>query len=290
VVESLGVSKSPEDPKADSYKEDIFDRLYVYRGSTLITKMYIRAVHAEPDLRVLRKLIHDNPLGMLTTAIRSPTYPFLQTSHIPFVLDVNDDSSETEKGRLRGHLARQNPHSKAMIEALTANPGLKNILEEEVLVIFNGPAHHYVTPKFYTETKPATGKVVPTWNYAAAQVYGKARIHFDSSSEETSSFLQKQIEDLSHHHETTTMGHTGENGRPSEWKVSDAPERFVNLLKKNIIGIEIEVERLEGKFKMSQEMGKADREGVVQGFANLDSDAAQWVSETVKERSDLKDS
>ncbi|PQE25971.1 transcriptional regulator protein [Rutstroemia sp. NJR-2017a BBW] len=76
------------------------------------------------------------------------------------------------------------------------------------------------------------------------------------------------------------MGHTGEDGRPSEWK----------LLKKSIIGIEIDVERLEGKFKMSQEMGKADREGVVQGFANLDSDAAQYVSQTVKERSDLKDS
>ncbi|KAM3075967.1 hypothetical protein ACMFMF_005313 [Clarireedia jacksonii] len=252
--------------------------------------MYIRAVHAEAELRILRKLICDNPLGMLTTAIRSPTFPLLQTSHIPFILDVKDDSSATELGRLRGHLARQNPQSKAMIEALTANPGLKNVLEEEVLVIFNGPAHHYVTPKFYTETKPATGKVAPTWNYAAVQVYGKARIYFDSSSEETSSFLQKQIEDLSHDNETKIMGHTGEAGRPSEWKVSDAPERYVQLLKKNIIGIEIEVERLEGKFKMSQEMGKGDREGVIQGFANIDSDAAQWISETVKARSDLKDS
>ncbi|KAH6652367.1 transcriptional regulator PAI 2-type [Truncatella angustata] len=252
--------------------------------------MYIRAVHAERDIRVLRKLIHDNPLGLLTTAIRSPTFPFLQTSHIPFVLDVKDESSETECGLLRGHLARQNPHSKAMIEALTSTPGSNNFLEEEVLVLFNAPAHHYVTPKFYTETKPATGKVVPTWNYAAAQVYGKAKIFFDSSSEETSNFLQKQIKDLSHHNETMIMGYTGEAGRPSEWKVSDAPDRFIQLLKKNIIGIEIEIDRLEGKFKMSQEMGKADQEGVIEGFAKLDSDAAQWVSNTVKARGELKGS
>ena len=243
--------------------------------------MYIRSVHAERDLRVLRKLIHDNPLGFLTTAIRSSSHPFLQTSHIPFVLDVNDESSEIELGRLRGHLARQNPHSKAMIEVLTSTPKSANFLEEEVLVLFNAPAHHYVTPKFYTETKPATGKVVPTWNYAAVQAYGRAKIFFDSRSDTTSMFLQKQIEDLSHHNETVTMGYTGEAGRASEWKVSDAPERYIQLLKKNIIGIEIEIHRLEGKFKMSQEMGQGDRKGVVEGFAKLGSDTADWISDTV---------
>lgn len=246
--------------------------------------MYIRAVHAEADLRVLRQLIHSNPLGMLVTGIQSPTYSFLQASHIPFVLDVQDETSETELGRLRGHLARANPQSKALIETLTTNPRPSNILEQEVLVIFTNTAHHYVTPKFYKETKPATGKVVPTWNYAAAQVYGKAKIYFDSKSEETSYFLAKQIEDLSHHNETTIMKHTGEEDRPAAWKVSDAPEKYVELMKKGIIGIEIEVERLEGKFKMSQELGQGDREGVVEGFANLGSDGAQSISRMVKER------
>lgn len=251
--------------------------------------MYIRAAHAEGDLSVLRALIRQNPLGMLTTAIRSPNYPFLQTSHIPFVLDDEDKSVEGDLGRLRGHLARANPHSKAMMETLKEKPTPENMLEEDVLVIFNGPAHHYITPKFYTETKPATGKVVPTWNYAAAQVYGKAKIYFDSSANETSSFLQTQIQDLTNHNETQTMGYTGENGRPGQWKVSDAPEKYVDLLKKAIIGIEIKIERLEGKFKMSQEMSEGDREGVAKGLGDLsESIGAQWVSDTVKQRSDGK--
>ncbi|KAF5012366.1 hypothetical protein FDECE_1593 [Fusarium decemcellulare] len=250
--------------------------------------MYIRAVHAEADLRVLRRLIHENPLGMLTTGIKSPTYPFLQSSHIPFILDVEDKSSETELGRLRGHLARQNPQSKAMMEACTSNPAANNFLEDEVLVIFTRPAHHYVTPKFYTETKPATGKVVPTWNYAAAQAYGKARIYFENNTE-TSSFLGKAISDLTDHNERTTMGYTG-GDKPSQWKVTDAPERFIDLLKRNIIGIEIEVTKLEGKFKMSQEMSKGDREGIINGFTNLESETGDEISQVVKERGEIKDS
>ncbi|KAF7554851.1 hypothetical protein G7Z17_g2586 [Cylindrodendrum hubeiense] len=220
--------------------------------------MYIRAAHAEADIRILRRLIHDNPW---------------------------DESSETELGHLRGHLARQNPQSKAIIDALTSNPAL-NTLEQEVLVIFSVPTHHYITPKFYVDTKPTTGKVVPTWNYAAAQVYGKAKVFFDSASEETSTFLQKQIQDLTHHSETTIMGYTGAD-RPTEWTVSDAPERYVDILKKNIVGIEITIERLEGKFKMSQEMKKEDREGVIKGLGDFDSDAAQEVSKIVQHRSDL---
>lgn len=251
--------------------------------------MYIRAVHAEADLAVLRELIRKNPLGMITTAIRSSNYPLLQTSHIPFVLDDDDGSGESQHGRLRGHLARQNPHSKAMIETLTHDPNETNVLEEEVLVIFNGPAHHYITPKFYAETKPTTGKVVPTWNYAAAQVYGKAKIYFDTKSEHTASFLGKQIQDLTHHNETHTMGYTGEAGLPAPWKVSDAPEPYVNLLKKAIIGIEIKIDRIEGKFKMSQEMSVGDRQGVADGLGNMKEDSAQWVSKTVQARSDQKE-
>ena len=249
--------------------------------------MYLRDVHAEKDLRVLHQLIRDNPLGLLTTAIDSDTFPFLQSSHIPFVLDVEDETSETELGQLRGHIARQNPQSKAMIESLTSKPTEGNILERDVLVIFNSPHHHYVTPKFYVETKPSTGKVVPTWNYAAVQAYGKAKIYFDTKSDETSDFLQSQMEALSHQSETREMGYTG--GNAVEWKVSDAPERYVDLLKKSVIGIEITLEKLEGKFKMSQEMSKGDREGVAQGFERLSSDTAQELAKTVRERGELRD-
>jgi len=246
--------------------------------------VYIRAAHAEADLRVLRRLIHENPLGMLTTGIKSPTHSFLQSSHIPFLLD---ESSETELGYLRGHLARQNPQAKAMIEHCTSNPALNNYLEDEVLVIFTKAAHHYVTPKFYTETKPATGKVVPTWNYAAAQIYGKARIYFENN-EATSDFLQKAVSDLTDHNETNTMGYTG-GDRPTPWKVTDAPDKYVQLLKRNIIGIEIEVTKFEGKFKMSQEMGQGDRDGVVKGFESLGTEVGDEIAGMVKERGELKD-
>jgi transcriptional regulator len=248
--------------------------------------MYIRAVHAETNLRVLRRVVHENPLGLLTTGIKSSHYPFLQSSHIPFILDVQDESSETELGRLRGHLARQNPQSKVMVESVISNALPNSFLEDEVLVIFTNQAHHYVTPKFYKETKPVTGKVVPTWNYTAVQVYGKARVYFENTNE-TSAFLGKQISDLSHHNETTIMGYTGGDSS-TEWKVSDAPERYIELLKRNIIGIEIEVSRMEGKFKMSQEMNNGDRDGVIQGFEKLESEVGSEIARTIRNRGDLK--
>ncbi|KAL2795057.1 hypothetical protein BJX66DRAFT_174749 [Aspergillus keveii] len=249
--------------------------------------MYLRAVHAEAQIQILQQLIRDNSLGILTTAINSPHYPLIQSSHIPFVLDVPETpDGGHSNGVLRGHMAKQNPQAKALMEALAAqqeqgNGGLE--LSDEVLILFNGPHHHYVTPKFYTETKPATGKVVPTWNYAAAQAYGKIRVYCDSKSEETSEFLQTQIEDLSRQSETKIMGSS------SPWEVSDAPVNYVDLLKKNIIGIEITIDRLQGKFKMSQEMGQGDRQGVIEGFQNLGTDVGKGIADMVKERGELKD-
>ncbi|KAL2105254.1 hypothetical protein VUR80DRAFT_8678 [Thermomyces stellatus] len=251
--------------------------------------MYLRSAHVEEDLGVLHQLIRENPLGLLTTAIKTESHPFLQASHIPMVLDA---PSATEPGILRCHIARQNPQGKAMIEELTsgAEPrGNGGVLEQEVLVMFTAEHHHYVTPKFYVETKPDTGKVVPTWNYAAAQAYGRARVFFDSKAEETSAFLDRQIADLTRNCEGDIMGYTGKEGQAKAWEVTDAPTSYIEILKKNIIGIEIKIDRLEGKFKMSQEMRKGDREGVADGFLRMESDAAQGVGMMVKERAALKD-
>jgi predicted FMN-binding regulatory protein PaiB len=150
------------------------------------------------------------------------------------------------------------------------------------MILFNAPVNHYVTPKFYVETKPATGKVVPTWNYAAVQAYGTATFYTDATSR-TTEYLSKQISDLSNLAETNIMGHE----RP--WQVSDAPERYVDLLRKSIIGVEIEITRLEGKFKMSQELAAGDRAGVIDGFKKIDTDAARFVADTVEERGRIKD-
>lgn len=249
--------------------------------------MYLRAAHADMNIPRLRQFLKDNPLGMLITGLASPNFPNLQCSHIPWILDIEDEASETELGKLRGHMARQNPHSKALIEAVDAKRGTGSVLEQEVLIMFNGPAHSYVTPKFYTETKPATGKVVPTWNYSAVQAYGKVRVLHDRHDPETGSYLQRAIEDLSKQSEAS-MGFTGLEGSKKAWAVSDAPTSYVDLLKKNIIGIEIEVTRLEGKWKMSQELADSDRQGVVEGFAALRTDGGDHMSKTVEERGVLK--
>ncbi|KAJ5997296.1 hypothetical protein N7522_008956 [Penicillium canescens] len=254
--------------------------------------MYLRTVHAEGQIPLLQQFIRDNPLGILTTAIKSPSHAFIQSSHIPFVLDTpssNDD--RFPDGILRGHIAKQNPQAKALMEALAEqNAQGNNTLElaDEVLILFNGPHHHYVTPKFYTKTKPESGKVVPTWNYSAVQAYGKISVYCNSKAEETGAFLQKQIEDLSRQSERDIMGNTG-GEKPTPWEVSDAPVNYVELLKKNIIGIEIRVERLQGKFKMSQEMSKGDRDGVVKGFEELGSEVGNGIAASVRERGDLKD-
>ena len=228
------------------------------------------------------------------TALPGSNFPSIQCTHIPWVLDVpdpEDDEKTAPLGTLRGHIAKANPHAKAIVESVqAASPSHSNgQLLEEVTVMFNGPAASYVTPKFYTATKPETGKVVPTWNYSAVQVYGTATIYHDARSTQTGSFLQKQVEDLTTQAEELAMGFTGQDGKPKAWQVSDAPLIHVELLKKSITGIKIKITRLEGKWKMSQEMGVGDREGVINGFESLKSEQGEMIAQTVKARGELKD-
>ncbi|KAL5389031.1 hypothetical protein DPSP01_002734 [Paraphaeosphaeria sporulosa] len=263
--------------------------LYYTISTTLIRDaeltMYLREIHAENNIPTLYQFIKENPLGLLTTALDSNTFHFLQSSHIPWVLDNPDGEGTTELGTLRGHIARANPQAKSFIEAAKeARDGLTNAdgsytLTRDVLVIFNGPAHHYVTPKFYTETKPATGKVVPTWNYSAVQVYGRATIFYETKADSTHTFLNKQIRGLTNHNEVETMGN-----KENPWAVEDAPESYIEILKKAIIGIQIKISDIGGKWKMSQESTAGDQEGVINGFAKLDTELGKEMSETVKAR------
>lgn len=265
--------------------------------------MYLKNEYAEPDLSALHAFIRANPLGIFTTGLPSATHPFLQSTHIPFILGENDSSKDenangdgnenkNNPGILRAHIARQNPQTKAMIEYLQqqqeSSTKSNGDLDSQVLILFNSPTAHYVTPKYYTATKPATGKVAPTWNYAAVQVYGRARIYHDSSSEETDMFLSEQLRDLSRFTEEEVMGFTG-GDREEAWKLEEAPERYIAMLKKNIVGMRIEIERIEGKFKMSQERPVGDRDGVVAGFRGLGTQVGEDMAEMVRERGVLRD-
>ncbi|CAK9784648.1 putative transcriptional regulator [Cutaneotrichosporon oleaginosum] len=236
--------------------------------------MYIRPAHAELDVGVLQDFIQTYPLGQLTTAIKSEHGPTLQTSHMPFVLDTSGP------GTLRAHMARANPQAKALRAAAAASPD--GVLEDEVLVLFNAPVHAYVTPNFCTTTKPDSGKVVPTWNYAAVQVYGRVRVYAENDAA-AGAFLTRQIADLTDMME----GKRGDEGE--RWKVADAPEKYTDLLKKAIIGLEIRIDRIEGRFKLSQEMGDGDWAGVVRGFAALGTPEGAQMSKMVAERGKARD-
>ena len=285
--------------------------------------MHLRSEHAVRDLPTLHAFIHAHPLGILTTSLSSENYPTLQCSHIPWVLDTesteqpessngisNAESHPPFLGVMRGHIARANPQSKAMVEAVTQldtqTPDLtpiqgygRNKVPDEILIVFTSPVDHYITPHFYTESRPATGKVAPTWNYAAVQVYGRATIYHDAKDEATGLFLNQQLFDLARLGEegimgfqdetetTTTMhGHdsqdVGDASLPSPWKLADAPAEYISALKRNIVGIHVDITRIEGRFKVSQERPVNDRRGVVEGLERMQTVRAQSMAEFVK--------
>lgn len=191
--------------------------------------MYTPASFKESDTARLHALIEARPLALLVTH----GVGGLQASPLPFLLY----SEEGANGVLRAHLARANPHWQALAGA------------DECMVVFQG-VQGYVTPSWYP-SKAETHKVVPTWNYATVHAWGRATVTDDPA------WLRRQLDDLTHVHESP---------RPRPWSVGDAPSDFIAAQMKAIVGIEIPIARLEGKFKMSQNRSAADRAGVVAGL------------------------
>lgn len=156
----------------------------------------------------------------------------IECSHIPMVLDA-------ENNCLRAHLARANPHWKTLTNA-------------DVLVVFHGP-EHYVTPSWYP-AKQEHGKVVPTWNYVVVHVRGRARVIQDPS------FLLRNVSELTAQNETHF---------PEPWAVSDAPEDYIHGLTRSIVGLEVAITGIEGKWKLNQNRPAEDRTGVKTGLDKL---------------------
>jgi transcriptional regulator len=191
--------------------------------------MYLPAHFAEPRLDVLQEAIRASGLATLVTAGPGG----LDASHLPFMLDPTPGPL----GRLIGHLARANPQWQEPAGS------------QEALAIFLGP-DAYVTPSWYV-TKRETGKVVPTWNYLAIHAHGRLNFIRDPDR------LLEIVTRLTDRHEAT---------RPSPWTVSDAPTEYVETLLKEIVGIELTITRLEGKWKASQNRSEPDRDGVAEGL------------------------
>ncbi|MVA97307.1 FMN-binding negative transcriptional regulator [Nitratireductor sp. CAU 1489] len=212
--------------------------------------MYQPPHFREQRLDVLHDLIRAHPLGLLVTA--GPQGPVADP--LPFLLDVDRGGN----GTLRAHLSRANPHWRLIVD----RP------QRPVLAVFQG-ANAYVTPSWYA-TKRETGKVVPTWNYAIVQARGRPAIIEDRD------WLARQIGDLTRMHE---------DHRAEPWAVSDAPQRFVDAQIGGIVGLEIEIASIEGKWKVSQNRSEVDRLGVAAGLESETAPDAQKVAGLVRAHS-----
>ncbi|MBB3929856.1 transcriptional regulator [Kaistia hirudinis] len=191
--------------------------------------MYRPPAFREDRLEVLHAFIRAHPLGMLVSAGAGG----LMANPIPFLVD----EAATEKGLLRAHLAKANDQLAALRQGA------------EVMVLFQGP-DAYVTPSWYA-SKREHGKVVPTWNYATVHAWGTPRVIDDET------WLRGQIGDLTLSREAS---------REHPWGVEDAPADFLAGQIKGIVGLEIPIARIEGKWKVSQNRSAADRQGVVDGL------------------------
>ena len=207
--------------------------------------MYQPPHHREDRREVQHALIRSHPLGLLISSGEGG----LLANPIPFRLVKTEEGL----GTLQAHMARANPQWRALSGGA------------EVLIVFQG-ADHYITPSWY-ETKRETGKVVPTWNYAIVQVRGRVRVIEDSQ------WIRAQVDRLTDGHESKRM---------IPWAVGDAPDDFITAQLKGIVGIEVQITAIEGKWKVSQNRNEADRRSVAEGLDAEGSEAAGVMAAMVK--------
>lgn len=191
--------------------------------------MYIPKQFEEPRVEVMHDLIHAYPLATIVTH----SSVGLNANHIPLHLS----QSPLPLGTLQGHIARANPLLDEIAEGI------------ESLAIFQGP-NAYISPSWYA-TKKETGKVVPTWNYTVVHAYGVLRIV------DNTSWLRAQLNALTNDNESAF---------PEPWTVSDAPEEYIETTMAAIVGVEMVITKLLGKWKVSQNQPTKNKVGVISGL------------------------
>jgi transcriptional regulator len=192
--------------------------------------MYTPKKFKQSDELELVKLIADYPFATLVCV----TEYGIEANHIPFLLSQNKNNGH----QLKGHIARVNPLWKTVCDS------------SSVLAIFHGP-QSYISPGFYP-TKKEHGKVVPTWNYMTVHVKGEITFIHDAE------WKLKMLSDL-----TNAL----EIDESSPWKVSDAPEGYIEKQLGGIVGLEIDINSLEGQWKLSQNQPANNRFGVIKGLS-----------------------
>ena len=201
----------------------------------------------ESDTTILRNLVRDHPLA---TIINHDADGGLNANHIPLIWC--DDGSE--HGVLRGHIARANP---------LCNDHANG---SDVLAIFQGVSG-YISPSWYA-TKVETHKVVPTYNYTALHAHGRLMIKDDTD------WLLTLLNDLTDKHELSLK---------TPWSVSDAPTEYIQQMMKVIIGIEISIHSLQGKWKVSQNQPQRNQSSVLKNLTEIgQNDMANLVNQRMK--------
>lgn len=168
----------------------------------------------------------------------------LVANHLPF---------ELVGGLLHGHVARGNE--------------LAQLDGDEVLLVFQGP-DGYISPNWYP-TKQETHREVPTWNYAVVHVHGRLKVIDDAA------WLRRLLEALTHRHEA---------GQPQPWKITDAPDDHIEKSLRAIVGLEVAIERIEGKFKLNQNHPARNRAGVIAGLRERDGDGDAELAALMAQR------
>ena len=193
--------------------------------------MYTPPQFKVEDVAEVHALMRAHPFAILVT--HGPGGLF--ATHLPTVLKVDE---ENPLGRIECHLARPNPQWRGLAP------------DADALMIYQG-AEAYIRPGWYP-SKAEHGKVVPTWNYAVAHAYGRLEVVDEPA------WLLAHVSDLTRQQEA---------GQAQPWSTSDAPDNFMAMLARGIVGLRLAIGRLEGKEKMSQNREPRDRSGVVEGLA-----------------------
>ena len=213
--------------------------------------MYVPPLFAMGEENDILAFCAAHPFAALVT----PGADGLFATHLPVILK-RAPAGETA---FFGHIARANPHWQ------------NTAAGSEALLIFTGP-QAYVTPSWYP-TKKETAKVVPTWNYGAVHVRGRVTWPTDAA------FLRQNLADLTDRHEA---------GREEPWALSDAPDDFVAMQMRAIVGMHFAVTSFDGKIKMSQNRPAADVEGVISGLSASDDPMDRVVGRCVAEMRDRR--
>ena len=197
------------------------------------------------DIDVLYE--HIDRCGLAVVVTVGPTGPII--SHVPLMLERAPKGSIGAYGRLVGHFAKSNPQWRDSDAAMQA------------VAVFSGP-DAYVSPSWYP-SKHEHGRAVPTWNYAVVHARGMLEVFHDAER------LRDVVGRLTQRHEA---------GRPRPWAITDAPPRFIDSQLAAIVGFEIEITTLEGKYKLSQNRDAADRDGVIAGLSDADVAGADDIA------------